>query len=111
VLESSDGAFIGVLQSKRDIPDPGLIGRSLFTYRVRDAFGARLGETVKIRTADNSASCGLYGRVGKKYALGIYGKPGEWGSGLCSFMKPKALRSVAGEGKASKRSHPGCSAA
>lgn len=105
VLDYSDGAFIGILKSKRELGSgSGPLGESLFTYRVRDGFGVRLNKRIKLRTSDSSASCGLPGRVGRKYALGISGKPGDWSSSLCSFMQPKALRAVAGRGAKASRS-------
>jgi hypothetical protein len=92
ILEFSDGAFIGKLRSVRAIsPD-----RSVFRYRVAREFQTKLGAHVKVESSTSSASCGLNAVIGQRVALGIVKSRGSWTSNLCSYMKPRALRAVAG---------------
>ena len=95
ILAGSDAAFIGVLRSVRPTEDQGLDREAVFRYRVRHAYGAEFGPFVRLVAGRVSASCGLAAREGRRYALGIYRRRGEWTSNLCSYMRPRALRAVA----------------
>ena len=103
ILAGSDGAFIGVLKSVRRTssePQPGeLTGpdRAVFKYRVRESFDAKLGDFVTLNSTTDDGICGLSSGKGYKVALGIYRHRDGWTSGSCSYMRPKALRAVAGE--------------
>ncbi len=69
----------------------------MFTYRVRQSFGARLDDRIKLDSTTDDGSCGLRSNKGRKVALGIDRQRRGWSSNLCSYMEPKALRAVAGE--------------
>jgi len=103
ILEGSDGAFIGVLKSVRVTspdPQPGEVtgpDRAVFKYRVRQSFEAKLGDFVTLNSTTDDGICGLSSGKGYKVALGIYRHRDGWTSGSCSYMRPKALRAVAGE--------------
>jgi hypothetical protein len=102
ILERSDAAFIGVLRSVKVLspePEPGeVVGpdRAVFKFRVTRSFEADLGARVKVKSTTDSAACGLLTTPGHRIALGLTKRRGSWSSSLCSYMKPRALRAVAG---------------
>ena len=111
-LDRSDAAFIGILKSVRVIDDgiapgePAPPPDAIFRYRVRRDFGADLGRYVRVAGGTSSAACGLPVDEGRKYAMGLTGRRGNWTSNLCSLVAPNALRQAAAEPKAD-RSSPG----
>ena len=100
ILASSDAAVIGVLRSVRPVdqsPGPVAGGEAIFRYRLKRDYKAPLGRFVRVRASTDGASCGLPTGEGKRYALGLAGEAGDWSSGLCALMRPRAQRRIAGE--------------
>ena len=101
VLENADAAFTGRLVSVKEIDDGIPAGQpapppdAIFRYRVLRDFKGRLATYVKVRSSTSGGTCGLPTDKGRKYGLGIYGRPKRWSSGLCSLVSPRALRKVA----------------
>jgi hypothetical protein len=101
VLKDADAAFTGKLVSVKKIDDgippgePAPPPDAIFRYRVLRDYKAPLGAYVKVRSSTSGGACGLAPDKGRKYGIGIYGRPKRWGSGLCSVVRPRALRRVA----------------
>ncbi len=113
VLEDADAAFTGKLVSVKEIDDgippgePAPPPDAIFRYRVLRDFKASLGSYVKVRSSTSGGACGLPANKGRKYGLGIYGRPRHWSSGLCSLVQPRALRRAARSGSEPASRLPG----
>jgi hypothetical protein len=73
--------------------------RADYRYRVRRVYkagpGIRRGRTISVRSARQSAACGLPGQTGRRYGLLLAWGEGRWTSGLCGVLKPGELDSAA----------------
>lgn len=79
LLSEADGAFVGRLQSRRDLGD----GRAQFTFRVERSVKGDLGQTVVVESASNGAACGLETTIGARIGLFLDRDAGRWKSSLC----------------------------
>ena len=72
--------------------------RADYRYRVRRVYksgpGIRRGRTISVRSARQSAACGLPSQTGRRYGLLLAWGEGRWTSGLCGVLKPRELDSV-----------------
>jgi hypothetical protein len=70
-----------------------------FRYRVRRVYkrgqGIRRGRMISVRSARDSAACGLPGKTGRRYGLLLVRDEGHWTGGLCGVRRPGALDSAA----------------
>jgi hypothetical protein len=104
-LENSDGAFVGRLLAVRvvDPPVPGEPTSSAdptdYIYRVGRVYnggpGLRRGRRVKVRSARDSATCGLPDARGRLYGLFLTRRNGRWTSNSCSVVSPVEMRRAA----------------
>jgi hypothetical protein len=73
--------------------------RADFRYRVRRVYkkgpGIAPGRMISVRSAVDSAACGLPGKTGRRYGLLLVRDEGRWTGGLCGVRRPGALDSVA----------------
>ncbi len=94
-MQQADAAIVGRLL--------GVVPRSRtqadYRYRVQRVYrrgeGIRRGRIVSVRSARDSAACGLPSRTGRRYGLLLVRGDGRWAGGLCGVMRPRQLRSGA----------------
>ena len=95
VFRNSPGAVTARLESKTSVNQI----RADFTYRLTAVWKGpdRLeeGGSITMRTYKSEASCGLPGRVGKRYGLFLYRAHGKLTSNLCLVVSPRRMRRVA----------------
>ena len=87
MLAQADGAFVGRLESRRELDN----GRALFTFRVERSVKGRLGATVDVETASSGAGCGIEATVGARIGLFLDRERGRWTSLLCWQVDPEDL--------------------
>jgi hypothetical protein len=107
-LQRADAAVVGELV---DVVPRGPL-RADYHYRVQSVYkqgpGIRRGATISVRSASQSAACGLPSRTGRSYGLLLDAPPvvyprdakggadgGRWSGGLCGVVAPRTLRSAA----------------
>jgi hypothetical protein len=65
--------------------------RAAFRYRVQRVYkgghGIRVGDVVSVRSARDSAACGLPTRTGRRYGLALSWSDGGWTSGACALLR------------------------
>jgi hypothetical protein len=70
-----------------------------YRYRVQRVYkpgrGLRRGRVVSVRSATDSAACGLPRRIDRRYGLLLLRADGRWTGGLCGVIKPSLLDSSA----------------
>lgn len=85
-MERADAAIAGVLV--RVVPQSRL--RAVYRYRVRRVYkggpAIRRGETISVRSARDSAACGLPTRTGRRYELVLTRSRAGWTSGACGLL-------------------------
>lgn len=95
VFRHSRAALTAKLVSKAPVDE----ARADFTYKLTAVWKGpdRLeeGGGLTIRTYRYEASCGLPGRVGKRYGLFLYRAQGKLTSSLCGVISPRRMRRVA----------------
>ena len=79
LLAQIDAAFVGRLESRRDLGN----GRARFTFRVERSVKGRLGSTIDVESASNGAACGLETPVGARIGLFLERDGARWTSSLC----------------------------
>lgn len=95
---AADAAFVGVLESRRQLDPPRSDGivtsadRFVHRYRVQRRYKGRIGGRVWVRTVRDGASCGLPAR--RRVALYLDRIDGAWHAGLCSTTSEAAIRAV-----------------
>lgn len=91
-LRQADAAIVGRLIEV--IPRNG--PRADYRYRVQRVYksgrGIRRGGTILVRSAADSAACGLPEKTDRRYGLLLSRVEGHWTSGLCGVLTPKLLR-------------------
>jgi hypothetical protein len=84
-----------------------------FIYRVgrvyKDGPGINRGRRVRVRSARNSASCGLDDRTGRLVGLYAHRQKRRWHSGSCLTTTPRRMRRAAARASSASPSPP-CSA-
>lgn len=109
-LQRADAAIVGDLVEVV----PRDRRRADYRYRVLRAYGGGgsidRGEVISVRSARDSAACGLPGRTEHRYGLFLVrDQSRRWTAGACSLVAPRRLRAVAGRAIASAASRPdGC---
>lgn len=108
-LQRADAAIVGNLVAvvPRDRQ------RADYRYRVLRAYGGGSidrGEVISVRSARDSAACGLPGRTEHRYGLFLVrDQSSRWTAGACSLVAPRRLRAVAGSAMVSAAPRPdGC---
>jgi hypothetical protein len=90
-MRSADAAISGRLL--RVIPRGRL--QADYRYRVQRVYkyapGIRRGRTISVRSATQSAACGLPSRTGRRYGLLLAWGEGRWAGGLCGLFRPREL--------------------
>ncbi len=90
LFENADAAFEGTVL--RAPEQEGFGGEMVeYVFAVDEAYKGDLTEEVIVRTADNSAACGLSMTEGGSAALFVYDSGGDWNGDLCSTMSSGAL--------------------
>ena len=93
-MQRADAAIVGRLV--KVVPRSRL--KADYRYRVQRVYkrgGAiRRGRTISVRSARQSAACGLPVRTGRRYGLMLVWGEGHWNSGLCATFRPGALHSA-----------------
>jgi hypothetical protein len=90
-LADSDAAFVGTVLRRQDESPSGMT----LVFRVEEAFKGGLGDTVEVRTASNSAACGIEAPVGTRIGLFLQREGAGWAGSLCSQVEPARLREAA----------------
>jgi hypothetical protein len=104
-LRRADAAIVGELV---DVVPRGRL-QADYRYRVQGVYkqgrGIRRGSVISVRSATQSAACGLPGQTDRSYGLMLdapsAGHPregadgGRWSGGLCGVVAPRTLRSAA----------------
>ena len=93
LIKITPASFIGRLESFRPLGDS--FGRGRYRYSVKQSFERDLGSSVILKAGIQTTACGLPKKVGKKIALGLTGKPGNWASGMCYRTSISGLRAAA----------------
>jgi hypothetical protein len=117
-LEEADGAFVGRLIAVREV-DPPEEGEPIgsgdpmhYVYRVgrvaKRGPGLRRGNRVRVRSARDSATCGLPRQRGKLYGLFVRRENRRWHGNLCSMATPAQMRRAAEANSAATGAPPGC---
>lgn len=91
-LRGADAAIVGKLIEV--IPRSHL--RADYRYRVQRVYkagqGIRRGGTIAVRSAADSAACGLPTQSGRRYGVLLTRAEERWTSGLCGVLTPKLMR-------------------
>jgi hypothetical protein len=114
MLKEADGAIVGRLLTVR-VVDPPAAGvpsgaeAADYIYRVGRVYnggpGLRRGRKVRVRSALDSATCGLPDGRGKLYGLFLTRRHKRWTSNLCNVISRRAMRRAAARsGRSSARS-------
>lgn len=86
-IGQADAAISGKLL--RVIPQSEI--RAVFRYRVQRVYkgghGMRVGDVVSVRSARDSAACGLPAQTGRRYGLALSWSEGGWTSGACALLR------------------------
>jgi hypothetical protein len=94
-MRQADAAIVGRLV--KVVPRGEL--RADFRYRVRRVYkegpGIAPGRVISVRSAMDSAACGLPRQAGRRYGLLLVRDEGRWIGGLCGVRRPGALASTA----------------
>jgi hypothetical protein len=94
-MRQADAAIVGRLVKVI----PRSESRADYRYRVRRVYksgpGIQRGRMISVRSAGDSAACGLPDRVGRNYGLLLSRDEGIWTGGLCGVRRPGALDSAA----------------
>jgi hypothetical protein len=65
--------------------------RAVYRYRVQRVYkgghGMRVGDVVSVRSARDSAACGLPTQTGRRYGLALSWSQGGWTSGACALLR------------------------
>lgn len=65
--------------------------RAVFRYRVQRVYkgghGIRVGAVLSVRSARDSAACGLPTQTGRRYGLALSWSEGGWSSGACALLR------------------------
>jgi len=91
-LRQADAAIVGKLIEV--IPRGEL--RADYRYRVQHVYksgrGIRRGATISVRSATDSAACGLPEETDRRYGVLLSRAEGRWTSGLCGVLSPELMR-------------------
>jgi hypothetical protein len=92
-LRQADAALVGELV---DLV-PRQHGLADYRYEVQRVYKSarRIGAVISVRSATQSAACGLPSQAGKRYGLFLSWGEGRWRGGLCGVIEPRHLRAVA----------------
>ncbi len=84
--DGSDAVFEGVVTGREAVEGDQLPGMVEFTFEVKRRWkgDAAPGDSVTLRTADNSAACGREFEQGKAYLIYASTMDGQLGDNLCS---------------------------
>jgi hypothetical protein len=96
-LELSDGAVIARLLRVKPLDDVG--ASAAFVYRTGKVLkgarhGLRRGRRLVVRSARQSASCGLSDQVGRLTGLFLTREDGRWHSSSCREASPAQMRGL-----------------
>jgi hypothetical protein len=95
-MERADAAIVASLVEV--VPRDGY--RADYRYRVQRVFksgqGIRAGRTIAVRSARQSAACGLPQQVERVYGLFLTRSEGRWSGGLCGVVEPRLLEAAPG---------------
>ena len=89
-LAQADGAFVGTLVSRRQLEQ-----QAVLVFSVEKSLKGAIGRTVEVRTAANSAGCGLEAPVGTRVGLVLERRGGAWYGYLCWQFDPSGLLAAA----------------
>jgi hypothetical protein len=89
-LADADAAFVGALVERRENA-----GAVTLVFRIERVVKGRLGRTVEVRTAADSAGCGIQARIGSRVGLFLFRDGARWTSTLCSQLAPEKLLAAA----------------
>lgn len=96
-IQRADAAIVGELVEVV----PRGAARADYRYRVQRVYkrgpGISRDTTVSVRSAMDSAGCGLPHRTGRRYGLLLVRGEGRWSGGLCGLLRPRQLDSAAQE--------------
>jgi len=91
-LRQADAAIVGKLVEV--VPRGGL--RADYRYRVQHVYksgkGIRPGKTISVRSATDSAACGLPEEIDRTYGVLLSRAESRWTSGLCGVLTPELMR-------------------
>jgi hypothetical protein len=90
-LARSDGAFVGVYQSRYRLSPNAFLYKFTIVRRVKGKLPVK---TIQVVAGTNSASCGLQVRKGKRVALLLQRVEGRWHSSLCDQRDANFFRGV-----------------
>ena len=90
-LARSDGAFVGVYQSRYRLSANAFFYKFTIVRRVKGNLPAR---TIHVVAGTNSASCGLQVRKGQRVALLLQRSDRQWRSSLCDQRAANFFRGV-----------------
>jgi hypothetical protein len=86
-IRQADAAISGKLL--KVIPQSEI--RAVLRYRVQRVYkgghGMRVGDVVSVRSARDSAACGLPTQTGRRYELALSWSEGGWTSGACALLR------------------------
>ena len=90
-LDRSDGAFVGVYQSRYRLSPSAFFYKFTIVRRVKGMLPPR---TIHVVAGTNSASCGLQVKKGSRVALLLQRSEGQWRSSLCDQRAANFFRGV-----------------
>ena len=90
-LARSDGAFVGVYESRYRLSPTAFLYKFTIVRRVKGKLPVK---TIQVVAGTNSASCGLQVRKGKRVALLLQRVEGRWHSSLCDQRDADFFRGV-----------------
>ncbi len=107
-LRQADAAIVGELVEV--LPRGG--GVADYRYEVQRVYKSvrRLGSIVSVRSAAQSAACGLPNRTGRRYGLFLGWGEGRWRGSLCGVIAPRQLRLAAQQMPSKRRGSSGSAA-
>lgn len=86
-MQRADAAIAGRLVEV--VPQDRL--HAIYRYRVRRVYkkgpGVRRGRVVSVRSARDSAACGLPTSTGRRYELALSRSGDAWTSGACALLR------------------------
>jgi hypothetical protein len=89
-LARADGAFVGVLESRRESGQEAVL-----VFRVERRLKGAMGGVVTVVTASNSAACGIELAQGARVGLVLERMGGAWHGSLCAQFEPAELLAAA----------------